>query len=263
MGDIQLSGLFIYPIKSARGIALGQANVTARGLLHDRRWMVCDRSGKFLTQRKHPHMALIQVSCSDTHLTLEAPDQERLTVPIPATAPSVTVTVWGDRCEALPTADSAHRWLSQFLGLDCQLVYMPEGTQRPADHGTAPGINSFADAYPFLLISEASLADLNQRLAQPVPMNRFRPNLVVKGCDPFAEDSWRQIKIGNILFDVAKPCSRCSIPGVDQATGKQGKEPLATLARYRRWDGAIWFGQNLIPQTTGQLSLGDGCEVIA
>ena len=157
----------------------------------------------------------------------------------------------------------AAAWLSNFLGIEAQLVYMPDSTHRPTDHGRFETPNSFSDAYPFLLISEASLGDLNQRLDQPVPMNRFRPNLVVKGCEPFAEDTWKQIKVGNILFEVAKSCSRCSIPGVEQSTGEQGKEPLKTLATYRRWDHAIWFGQNLIAHSEGMLNVGDKVEVLA
>ncbi len=158
--------------------------------------------------------------------------------------------------------DQAAQWLSNFLGVDAQLVYMPDSTHRSTDHGRFETPNSFSDAYPFLLISEASLADLNARLEQPVPMNRFRPNLVVRGCEPFAEDTWKQIQIGDIVFDVAKSCSRCSIPGVEQSTGEQGKEPLKTLATYRRWDHAIWFGQNLIAHSEGTLNVGDAVKVL-
>ncbi|MEM9979038.1 MAG: MOSC N-terminal beta barrel domain-containing protein, partial [Cyanobacteria bacterium P01_D01_bin.2] len=227
MSAITLSGLTTYPIKSAGGIGLSQAQVTARGLLHDRRWMVCDRSGKFLTQRKFPKLALIQVAVGNSlHLSIANAAVPALELPpVPAAAKTVAVEVWGDRCHAWSMGDVAAQWLSDFLGLDCQLVYMPDSTHRPTDHGRFETPNSFSDAYPFLLISEASLADLNARLDQPVPMNRFRPNLVVKGCEPFAEDTWQQIKIGSVVFDVAKPCSRCSIPGVEQSTGIQGKEP--------------------------------------
>ncbi|MEO0349957.1 MAG: MOSC N-terminal beta barrel domain-containing protein [Cyanobacteria bacterium P01_A01_bin.15] len=266
MSSITLSGLATYPIKSAGGMGLSQSQVTARGLLHDRRWMVCDRNGKFLTQRKFPKMALIQVAVGDSSLRLSIANGvvPALELPaVPAAAETVTVDVWGDRCCAWSMGDAAAQWLSDFLGLDCQLVYMPDSTHRPTDHGRFETPNSFSDAYPFLLISEASLADLNARLDQPVPMNRFRPNLVVKGCEPFAEDTWQQLKIGSVIFDVAKPCSRCSIPGVEQSTGIQGKEPLKALATYRRWDHAIWFGQNLIAHAPGQLTVGNGVEVLA
>lgn len=265
MASITLSGLNIYPIKSAAGIGLPQAQVTLRGLQHDRRWMVCDRTGKFLTQRKWPKMALIQVSVGDTlTLSISGVAASALELPaVPSAALPVDVDVWSDSCVAWSMGAEAATWLSDFLGIEAQLVYMPDGTHRPTDHSRFDTPNSFSDAYPFLLISEASLADLNRRLDQPVPMNRFRPNLVVKGCEPFAEDAWKQIKVGNILFDVAKACSRCSIPGVEQSTGEQGKEPLKTLATYRRWDHAIWFGQNLIAHSEGALNVGDGVEVLA
>ncbi|MBT9315744.1 MOSC domain-containing protein [Leptothoe spongobia] len=265
MAAIRLSGLYTYPIKSAAGLELSQAQVTTRGILHDRRWMVCDRTGKFLTQRKFPQMSLIQVSVGETmHLSIAGAAAASLElVAVPTEPESVAVDVWGDSCVAWSMGDEPAQWLSEFLGLEAQLVYMPESTHRPVDHGRFDTANSFSDAYPFLLISEASLADLNSRLDQSVPMNRFRPNLVIQGCGPFAEDTWQQIKIGDIVFDVAKACSRCSIPGVDQSTGAQGKEPLKTLATYRRWDHAIWFGQNLMAQSDGILAVGDGVEILA
>ena len=220
--------------------------------------------GKFLTQRKFPKMALIQVAVGETmHLSVAGAAVTPLELPTVLTEPeAVEVDVWGDSCIAWSMGDEPAQWLSEFLGLEAQLVYMPEKTYRPADHGRYDVANSFADAYPFLLISEASLADLNSRLEQPVPMNRFRPNLVVKGCEPFAEDGWKQVKIGEIVFDVVKACSRCSIPGVEQSTGEQSKEPLKTLATFRRWDHAIWFGQNLIAQSEGTLAVGDDVEIL-
>ncbi|MEM9807683.1 MAG: MOSC N-terminal beta barrel domain-containing protein [Cyanobacteria bacterium P01_D01_bin.56] len=265
MTTITLSELNTYPIKSAAGTSLRRAEVTLRGLKHDRRWMVCDRNGNFLTQRKLPKMALIQVGVEDT-LTLSIrglPDSALELPAVPSTHQPVNVEVWGDSCVAWSMGDIASKWLSDFLGLEAQLVYMPDSTHRPIDHGRFDTHNSFSDAYPFLLISEASLADLNSRLEESVPMNRFRPNLVVQGCKPFAEDTWKQIKIGDIIFDVAKACSRCSIPGVEQATGHQGKEPLKTLATYRRWDHAIWFGQNLIAHDEGSLTVGNEVKILA
>ncbi|MEM7062269.1 MAG: MOSC N-terminal beta barrel domain-containing protein [Cyanobacteria bacterium P01_B01_bin.77] len=265
MASLQLSGLTTYPIKSAAGITLSQSPVTTRGLLHDRRWMVCDRNGKFLTQRKFPKMALIRVAVADTlRLSIADDVAASLELPVvPVVANPVDVDVWGDGCTAWSMGNEAAQWLSDFLGFEVQLVYMPDSTHRPTDHGRFDTPNSFSDAYPFLLISEASLADLNGRLLKPVPMNRFRPNLVVTGCAPFAEDTWKQIKIGHIVFDVAKACSRCSIPGVEQSTGEQGKEPLKTLATYRRWDHAIWFGQNLIAHGEGTLAVGDEVKILA
>lgn len=264
MSAIKLSGLNIYPIKSAAGIALRQTQVTMRGLLNDRRWMVCDRSGKFLTQRQLPKMALIQVTVGDVlRLSIAGNEQAEFKIPAVPAATSVSADVWGDSCTAWFMGEPVAQWLSEFLGQEVQLVYMPDSTNRLTDHGRFDTPNSFSDAYPFLLISEASLADLNSRLDQAVPMNRFRPNLVVSGCEPFAEDTWKQIKIGDIVFDVAKACSRCSVPGVEQSTGVQGKEPLKTLATFRRWDHAIWFGQNLIAHGEGTLTVGDDVKIVS
>lgn len=258
-----LSGLYIYPIKSAAGLTLETATVEARGLEGDRRYMVTDPQGKFMTQRKYPRMALIQVNLGET-LGLTAPGMPSLELASPQ-ATEVDVEVWGDRTTAYHCGPDAQTWLSDFLQTPCQLVYMPDTAQRPTAHGKlgADKLVSFADAYPFLLISEASLADLNRKLEQPVPMNRFRPNLVVKGCDAFAEDTWKRICIGEIEFEVSKGCDRCSVPGVDQATGIQVREPMPTLAKYRLWDGKIWFGQNLIQQGQGRLNLGDAIEILA
>ncbi|MEO0540293.1 MAG: MOSC N-terminal beta barrel domain-containing protein [Cyanobacteria bacterium P01_A01_bin.105] len=262
---VQLSALHIYPVKSAAGTRLTQTMVTSRGLQHDRRWMVVDGKGRFMTQRKHPRMALIWVTL-DQQLRLEAPNQPPLVLPpIPTGAEPSAVEVWGDLCQAWSMGTAAADWLSQFLEVPCQLVYMPDQAQRPTAHGKlgTDKLVSFADAYPFLLISDASLADLNSRLSEPVPMNRFRPNLVVSGCEAFAEDTWAKIRIGEVIFTVAKGCDRCSIPGIDQATGVADKEPLPTLATYRRWQGKIWFGQNLIQETLGKLTVGDAVEILA
>lgn len=265
MPQLSLSGLYRYPIKSAAGMALTQAQIDARGLQYDRRWMVVDRHGKFMTQRRYPRMALIQVALEDT-LKLSAPAMPELRLPLqPDAGEAAAVEVWGDICEAISLGPLAQTWLSDFLGTACQLVYMPDATRRPVDHGALgeSHLVSFADAYPFLLISEASLAELNRRLPAPVPMNRFRPNLVVKGCDAFAEDTWQRIQIGAISFTVAKPCRRCSIPGIDQATARPDQATLPTLASFRRWDGGIWFGQNLVQHNPGQLQLGDAVKVLA
>lgn len=267
MTELQLSGLTIYPVKSAAGIGLSRAEVVARGLAGDRRWMVVDPQGKFITQRSVPAMALIRVTLGPAALQLAAPGQPNLVLPaaLAANGEEVSVAVWGDRCLALAAGSEADDWLSQVLQRPCRLVYMPDQCQRPTAQGQFGGekLVSFADAYPFLLISEASLAALNQRLEEPVPMDRFRPNLVVRGCDAFAEDRWQRIRIGEVLFELPKGCDRCSIPGVDQRTGIQQREPLLTLAQFRRWDGKIWFGQNLVQCNLGRLSLGDEVEVLS
>ena len=259
-----LSGLNIYPVKSAAGIALRTAEAQLRGLEFDRRWMITDLRGKFMTQRQFPRMALIQTQIEAGKLHLSAAGMESLAISPTENSP-VKVEVWGDRCQAIPANDSANAWLSQFLDRPCQLVYMPEDEVRPVDRNYAVDKRdhvSFADGFPYLLISEASLEDLNRRLEAPLPMNRFRPNFVVSGCEPFAEDTWKRIRIGAIEFHLVKLCSRCAITTVDQATGIRGQEPLATLGTYRRQKGKVVFGQNLIPKNEGTIALGDEIEVV-
>jgi uncharacterized protein len=265
MGTIALSGLFVYPVKSARGVALDAATVGARGLDGDRRWMVVDERGVFVSQRTHARLALVAAAREGGRLALEAPGAPRLLVDAPpAGAPTVRVRVWDDVCDAQPASPDAARWFSTLLGIGCALVFLPDASRRPvAPRGGSPASEvAFADAYPFLLISEASLENLNLRLARPVPMDRFRPNLVVSGCGPHTEDGWRRIRIGQVVFRVVKPCSRCGTTAVDQATGERGREPLATLATYRRVGADVMFGQNLVHEDTGALRLGDELTVL-
>jgi hypothetical protein len=264
MGEIKLTGIYIYPIKSAAGISLKTTQIGKRGFQYDRQWMLVDEMGKFLTQRQLPRMALITVLLKGDELVVKVPNKESLSIPVHLESDyRIAVQVWNDVCDAIPLGDEVNRWFSEFLEMSCQLVYMPDSSFRPVnpDYATNNEQVSFVDGFPFLLISEASLQDLNNRLDEPVPMNRFRPNLVVSGCEAFAEDSWSQIRIGSIPFNVAKPCSRCVITTVDQAQGIRGKEPLRTLAQYRHWDGNIWFGQNLIHSQLGALQVGDLVEI--
>jgi uncharacterized protein YcbX len=264
MAQIKLSGIYIYPIKSAAGISLQTAQVENRGFQYDRRWMLVDETGKFMTQRQFHRMALIGVRLEGNQLIVEAPNYGTLTIPTSLdSADTIFVQVWNDVCEAIPLTAEVNQWFSDFLGTSCQLVFMPERSHRPVNphYATQNELVSFADGFPFLLTSEASLEDLNDRLDEPVPMNRFRPNLVVSGCEAFAEDTWRQIRIGSILFHVVKGCDRCVVTTIDQTQGIRGKEPLVTLAKYRLWDGKIWFGQNLIPGQLGTLHVGDSVEI--
>ena len=264
MTELKLTGIYIYPIKSAAGIALEAAQVQARGFQYDRQWMVVDAAGKFMTQRQFPRLALIKVRQLNQQLIIEATDQEPLSIPLNLPSDErISVEVWGDICDAISLGETVEKWFSEFLETPCQLVYLPDNSLRPIKSRYASNHEqvSFADAFPFLLISEASLQDLNQRLDEPMPMNRFRPNLVVSGCEAFSEDSWRSIRIGTIPFRVVKPCDRCVITTVDQNSGIRGKEPLQTLAQFRRWDGKIWFGQNLIQEQLGLLKVGDSVEI--
>ena len=263
---LTLSELNIYPVKSAAGISVTTAQVQLRGLAFDRRWMITDPNGKFMTQRQFPRMALIDVQIVKDRLHLAAPGMEGIAIDPAADHPSTTVEVWGDFCQAIPAAAPVNHWLSRFLDLPCQLVYMPDDSIRPVDSQYAidPANDhvSFADGFPFLLIAEASLQDLNARLETPIPMNRFRPNFVVSGCEPFAEDAWRKIRIGSVVFHLVKLCSRCAVTTVDQATGVMGKEPLLTLAKYRLQQGNILFGQNLVAEGAGAIQVGDAIEVL-
>ncbi|HEU4681873.1 MAG TPA: MOSC N-terminal beta barrel domain-containing protein [Gemmatimonadales bacterium] len=261
---LRLSALTIYPIKAARGIALDQSEIDGFGLRYDRRWMVTDRSGEFLSQRSHPQLALVTPSIQGASLHLDAPGRPRLELPLhPSETVTTSVTVWGDTCPATWLGESAARWFSEFLQTDCNLVHMGDRHVRRADPTLAPGARvSFADASPFLLISEASLADLNGRLAEPLPMNRFRPNLVVAGGEPYAEDAWMRIEIGRIRLRMVKPCGRCVVTTTDQSTGERGQEPLRTLATYRRRDGEVMFGQNAVHENTGCLGLGDEVQIL-
>lgn len=257
---LTLSGITVYPVKSAGGIALEEWEVDRFGLRYDRRWMVVDRAGQFLTQRDHPRMALVTTGIQNGTLRLEAPEMSPLEVPLdPQPTVHTTVRVWRDRCGATWMGERPARWFSQYLRLPCNLVHMADETIRPADRAYAPSGTrvSFADAFPFLIISEASLADLNRRLAEPVPMNRFRPNLVVAGAEPYAEDGWERLEINGLRLRVVKPCARCVVTTTDQSTGERGKEPLRTLGRYRKTWGKVMFGQNAVHEAEGRLRVGD------
>jgi uncharacterized protein len=259
-----LSALNIYPIKSARGIELQQSEVDEFGLRYDRRWMVVDQAGRFLSQRSHPRLALVVPSVQGGTLRLDAPGMSPLETSLdPRPTVSTRVMVWDDSCEASWLGEKAASWFSEFLGCVCSLVHMGDAIVRPADPALARqgSRGSFADGFPFLLLSEESLADLNRRLTEPLPMNRFRPNLVVSGGRPYQEDEWETMEIGGIRFRVVKPCGRCVVTTTDQSTGERGKEPLRTLATYRKRDGEVMFGQNVIHERPGRLRVGDSVLV--
>ena len=266
MSQPVLSQLNIYPLKSAGGISLENAIPEARGLAHDRRWMVVDDSGQFMSQRTYPNMALINTSLSTQTLNLNAPGMSKLCLPLfPTEGESQEVEIWSDLCEAWTTNPQATTWISEYIGKSCAIVYMPDHSNRPVDADYAVGENqvAFSDGFPLLLISEASLNDLNSRLPESVTMKRFRPNLVVKNTEPYEEDIWKKIIIGECEFNIVKPCSRCILTTVDPENGKfYGKEPLRTLATYRKVNGKVMFGQNLITTIKGELKLGMPVEII-
>lgn len=263
MSEMLLTELWRYPVKSMRGARHAHLAVDARGPRDDRRWMLVDAGGRFLTQRQLPRMALLNAAVGDDGLVLSLDDTERFTVG-DTVGEELDVRVWGDTCRARAVDPEADRWLSDFLGQACRLVELPPGRVRPVDphYATADDQVGFADGFPFLLISQGSLDGLNARLGQQLPMARFRPNLVVSGCGPHAEDSWKRIRIGELTFRVVKPCSRCIIPTIDPQTAERDREPLRTLMEYRQWDNKIWFGQNLLHDGVGELAEGMPVEVL-
>ena len=278
---MHISEINIYPIKSLKGISLDSVVVEPRGLQYDRRWMLTDESGMFFTQREFPKMATISVALTADGLLVTADDITGLLIPFkPETGNMQDVTIWQSVCPGEVYGDGVNQWFSQVLGTRCQLVYMPDDSRRSLnqrfDHGE--DIVSFADGYPLMVLGEASVTDLNSRLDEKLPMNRFRPNLVVSGSDAFDEDDWTRIRIGEAVFRTTKPCERCVITTVEQSTGEfAGKEPLKTLASYRLAKmvipdcledlgvsaNAVLFGQNLIAETPGSaIRVGDEIELI-
>lgn len=245
-----LSAIYIYPIKSLAGIALKEARLEKRGLANDRRWMLIDQNGRFLSQREIPRMALLKPSLSASHLIIEDTQQQMppllLDLNFSETTPLRQVTVWDDQVQALSIGQEADDWFSRALGFSCSLVAMPETSLRQVDLAYAQhgDITSFSDGFPYLLANQNSLEDLNSRLTEPISMIRFRPNLVVSGPPAWAEDHWQSFVIGSFRFRSTKPCARCQIPCIDPDTGLVGKEPSRTMATFRQWNNKIYFGLN-------------------
>lgn len=262
---IKLSSLHIYPVKSFRGIELKTSQIHPKGPFMDRRFMAVDANGRFLSQRQHPEMSQVHTELHEDKVILKAKNHPPFTIKATLDGERRPVTIWNDTVTGIDQGDEAASWLKAALNMEARLVFMPDETFRKVDPRYAVNEKnevSFADAYPVLVISEASLQDLNSKLEKPILMNRFRPNLVVSGCTPFEEDSWKKIRIGNVIFHGVKPCSRCVLTTVDQETGERGPEPLETLVTYRKKENKILFGQNLIPEDYGTVSVGDAVEVL-
>lgn len=266
---MRLSALYRYPLKSSLGEPLQRAELDALGLVGDRRWMAVDaESGRFLTQRLLPQMTQLCARWQGSErLLLSAPGLESLSVAVPdETAPLRGVVIWRDTLQVPDAGDAAAAWLSDLLGRPCRLVYVPEARARQVNtHYAEPGEKvAFPDGYPLMVIGQASLDDLSRRVGRPLEMLRFRPNLVVEGSEPYAEDSWKRIRIGGQTFRVAKGCSRCIITTMDPRTGERSadREPLTTLKTYRERDGEVYFGQNLIHGGSGVLEVGMDVEVL-
>jgi len=267
--SIVVSALNVYPVKGLKGIALQEARCTDRGIEHDRRWMVVDRERQFLSQREHPKMATVWTEIEDDALVLSAPDADEVRLELrPKGRGKLRVQVWRSTCDAVSVSQQADEWLSDYLGMDCALVYMPEESKRfsnPEFAGEAKRVG-FADGYAYLVTNDASLADLNARLAAKdhpaLPMNRFRPNIVVHGSTPWVEDDWRVLSLGSAMLRAVKPCGRCQVTTTDQATGEvRGPEPLATLATFRESALGVLFGMNLVALREGTVRVGDPVEL--
>ncbi len=266
---MRLSALYRYPMKSAAGQLLDSSRVGLLGLQGDRRWMAVDaETGRFLTQRLLAQMTQMNVHWrGEDGVLLTAPNMPELFVAVPPGEDALRgVTVWRDSFRVPDAGDEAAAWVSRFLGRDCRLVYVPEARARQVDsgYGEAGDKVGFADGFPLLLIGQSSLDDLSARVGRELPMLRFRPNLVITGAEPYAEDSWKRIRIGEIEFRVAKGCSRCIMTTLDPATGERSadREPLTTLKTYREREGEVYFGQNLIADGAGELQVGMTVEVL-
>lgn len=260
--SLRLAEIHVYPLKGARGIALQSARVHVTGLLHDRRFMILGDDGRFVTQRQEPRLALLETAIRGDELLLSAPGCGEAALPLePRTEglPRRAVNVFDDATFAVAIEGAANDLVSKHLGRAATIVFMPDDVERPVEspYG-APGDRVFfADAYPVLLATHASLAELNGRLAQPLPMNRFRPNLVVEGGDAWEEERFGRARVGALSLRMPKRCSRCTVTTVDQATAEVGKEPLRTLATYRAVSNNVYFAQNAIPDAPATIAVGD------
>ncbi|SDU67237.1 MOSC domain-containing protein [Jiangella alkaliphila] len=270
--------LNIYPVKSTRGRAQTSAEVELWGLADDRRWMVVDDAGYVVTARVRPALLGVTVTPLERgRIRLESAHAAPLEVDATAAREYVPVQIWKNTLDAVRPSAAADAWFGKLLDQDVRLVWLDDPTRRPVNpaYGLPADRVSFADAYPLLLTTTGSLDRLNDWIveeallrgeeppAEPLPMRRFRPSVVVDSADPFAEDTWCKLRIGDVAFRAVKLCDRCVLTTVHPDTQQRGKEPLRTLARHRRWDGKVWFGMNLVPDGTGRISLGDDVRVTA
>lgn len=260
-----LSELYIYPVKSCKGMSLRSVKVGPKGPAMDRRWMVVDKEGRFLSQRSLPKMALIYANLDDHYLFLSAPSLMPLMILHHPVGTPRQVVVWDDTCLAHDMGDEAAAWVSEFLECEARLVFLPEDSIRRVSNEYATSEADqlgFADGFPFMLISESSLHDLNERVGMNLRVNRFRPNLVIANCEPYEEDRWKKVRIGDITFHFVKPCSRCITTTINQERAETGCEPLSTLSTFRQADSGILFGQNLVHEGSGSLEVGAEVEIL-
>ncbi|MBI1193755.1 MAG: MOSC domain-containing protein [Bacteroidetes bacterium] len=267
---LSISGLYLYPIKSCRGLAVQEAQALPQGFDRDRRWMLVDDNGRFLSQRETPLMCRIQPHLNHHGFSVGYLHESIPRLHIAADSSQgekVQVSVWDDTLTAYRVSDQADAWFSQVLQRSCHLVWLGPDSHRPVDprYAQADDETSFSDGYPYLIAGQETLDDLNQRLAlageSPVPMERFRPNIVLSGLAPGAEDQARKLQCGALTFDLVKPCTRCVVTTLDTATGQYGTEPLRTLASYRRGEKGVLFGMNALVRGAGLLRVGDEVRV--
>jgi uncharacterized protein YcbX len=263
---ITLSNLTYYPIKACRGFDVAESYVERMGLANDRRMMVVTPEGEFLTQREYPRLALVTPTLKNDSVTLSAPDFDSIQFGIQKSGTPTSVNIWKSKgVSAIDQGDESAQWFSDWLGVSVRLVHVDERYKRklnPDYAVSAEDHTGFADGYPILIISEASLQDLNSKLESALPMNRFRPNIIVKNCEPFAEDTWKRVKIGDIEMALVKPCPRCVVTTIDKETLQKNKEPLKTLSTYRNQEGGAMFGMNVIPLNEGEIKVGMSLEIL-
>jgi uncharacterized protein YcbX len=258
MSEVRLSEIWIYPVKSLGGIQVSKSKVLEKGLLHDRRWMLVDEHGLFLTQRVVPTMSLFKLKLDNGKIKIQF-GANWIELPNTSNGSLQQAKVWDDEVMVKEVDSEISNWFSDLLKMKCKLVSFPEDQRRYVDEKFS--INnenvSLADAYPFLIIGQRSLDGLNAKLSKPLPMNRFRPNFVFTGGEPHEEDGWRNFSIGSNRFIGVKPCGRCVLTTVDQDTAQKGDEPLRTLATYRKQENKINFGQNLLAVDHLEVKVGD------
>jgi uncharacterized protein len=265
-GGMQVSQLYIYPVKSLGGIAKETVEITDTGFKYDRKWMLADENNLFISQRTCPQMALLQTAETENGIKVfhNQNSEHAITIPFKnEDDEKINVVIFEDTCDAIEVGKEQNEWFSDMLQTNCKLVYMPDNTRRLVDKRYADNneITSFTDGYPILMIGQRSLDDLNEKLKEQLPMDRFRPNLVFTGGHACIEDEMASFEINKINFRGVKPCSRCIMTTINQLTGEKAKEPLKTLATYRMKNNKIYFGQNVLHQQTGSISIGDGVTI--
>jgi uncharacterized protein YcbX len=265
--EFLISELLIYPVKSLGGISVKSAVLTDRGFDYDRRFMLIDSQNRFVTQREFPELAFFKTAIFGNQLTItDKRDGSSVAVSLIAVeGEQIGVQIWDDHCQAILLDNAISDWFSARLSQPVQLVYMPDESHRPVDPVYAGNgeLTSFSDGYPVLIIGEESLKGLNARLENPIPMDRFRPNIVFSGGYPHVEDTFNDFRAGDVQLHAVKPCARCVMTTTDQETGQRTAEPLQTLSKYRSQHNKIYFGQNLLASNTGEVSLGDHLIVLS